>query len=120
MGTVRERGVGARVHFDDNAVRARGNRGARHRCDLVAQTGAVARVGDDRQVRELLHQGNRREIEQIARHRVEAANAALAQNHALVAFGENVLGAHEQISDRRRHAALEQDRLADAAGGTQQ
>ena len=43
---------GCGVHLDDDAVGAGGDRGARHRRHLVAEPGAVARVGDDRQVRE--------------------------------------------------------------------
>ena len=82
---------------------------------LSRKPGAVARIGDHRQMRQPLHDRDRRQVEQIARHRVEAANAALAENHLAVPFGEDVLGAHEQIGDRRRHAALEQHRLVDAS-----
>ena len=108
------------MHFDENAVGAGGDRGASHRRHLVAQAGAVTRVGDHRQMRQSLHQRDGRQVEQVARHRVEAANAALAEDHLIVALGEDVFGAHQQVDDRRRHAALEQHRLLHPADGAQQ
>ncbi len=108
------------MDLDDHPVGAGRDRGARHRNHLVAQPGAVARIRDHRQVRQPLHERNRREIEEIARHRVEAADAALAQNHLAVSLGEDVLRAHEKLGDRGRHAALEQHRLVEPSDGAEQ
>ena len=44
-----------------------------------------------------MHERNRREVEHVARGRVEAAHAALAENHLAVALGEDVLRAQQQI-----------------------
>ena len=44
-----------------------------------------------------VHDRNRRQVEQVARLLVEAAHAALAQDDVLIAFGEDVLGAEQQL-----------------------
>ena len=105
-----------RVHFDHDPVGARGYRGAGHGDHLVAQPGTMRRVGDDRQVRELVHHRDGREVEEVAGRRVEAADAALAQNHVVVPLGQEVLGGQEELLDRRRQAALQEHRLPGAAG----
>src|SRR4029079_19645042 len=50
----------------------------------------------------------------------ERANAALAEDDVLIAAGEHVLGRQQPLFDRRRDAALEQDRLPRAAKLAQQ
>src|SRR2546422_2340319 len=45
---------GIRMHFHHDAVSTRGDRCTRHRDHFVAQAGAVRRVGDDRQMRQLV------------------------------------------------------------------
>ena len=54
LRAVADRLLGARVHLDDDPVGARRGRGQRQRQHQVAPPGRVARVDDDRQVRELL------------------------------------------------------------------
>ena len=68
------------------------------------------------QVREPVHHGHRAQVEQVARRRIEAADAALAEDDLPVAFGQDVLRREQQLLDRGGEAALEQDRLAAAAG----
>lgn len=80
----------------------------------------MARVDDDRQVRQFLEHGHRREVERIARVVVKRADAALAEDDLLVAAGHDVLGAHEQLLERAGQAALEQDGLAQLAKLTQE
>ncbi len=108
------------MDLDEQAIRAGRDRGAAHRQYLVAQPGAVARIRHHRQVGQLLHQRDRREVEQVARRRVEAADAALAENDLAVPLGEDVLRAHQQVGDRGRHATLEQHGFADAPDGAEQ
>ena len=76
------------MDFDHDPVRPSRDRRARHRDHFVAQAGAMRRVGDDRQMRQLVHDRNGRQIEEIARRRVEAPHAPLAQNHVVVSFGQ--------------------------------
>src|SRR5437762_13649331 len=45
----------------------------------------------------------------------ERSNAALAENDIVVAPGEDVLGAHQKFFHSCRHAALQENRLADFA-----
>ena len=71
--------LGVGMHLDHEAVGTGRDRGARHRRDQVAAAGRVRRVDDDRQVREHLERGDRREIERVARVRLEGADAALAR-----------------------------------------
>ena len=58
--------IGIVVDFDKQAIRASGYGGASHRRYFVAATGAVRGICDDRQVRELLNDGNRGDIESVA------------------------------------------------------
>jgi hypothetical protein len=66
-------------------------------------------------MRELLEHRNRHQIEGEAIGGLERANAALAEDHLLVALLEDVLRRHQQLLERRREAALEQDRAAAAS-----
>jgi len=88
-----------------------GNRRARHRNDLVSQTRSVARIRDDWKVGQAVHNGNRREIQHVSRGGVEASDAALTQNHLVVAFRQHVFGAEQKIVDGRGHSALDHHRL---------
>ena len=74
------------MDFHHDSVGARGDRRPRHRDHLVAQTGAVRWVRDDRQMRQLVHDRNGGQIEEIAGCGVEAAHTALAQHDVVVAF----------------------------------
>ena len=94
LRAVAQRAFRARVNIDDQPVGAGGERGTRHRGDLVAPAGAMARVGDDRQVGHLMHHGDRGQVEQVARRRVKTAEAALAQDHLVVSAFHDVLGSH--------------------------
>src|SRR5262245_61560231 len=108
------------VHLDDQAVGAGGHRGAGHRRHHVAPSGAVARVGDDRQVAELADDRDRRDVEGVARRRLEGADAALAEDDVVVAAAQHVLGRQQPLLDRRRDAALDHHRFADVAELAQQ
>ena len=100
------------MHFYDEPVGSSCNGGPSHRGDILAKAGAVAGIGDDGEMRQFLNDRNGVQVEQIARRRVEAAQPTLAQHHLVVAFGEDVFRAQEQIGDGGRHSALEQHRLA--------
>ena len=56
--------------------------------------------------------GNDRQVERVPRRILERPDPALAEDHLAVALGEDVFGRHQQVFDRRAHAALEQDRHA--------
>ena len=58
-----------------------------------------------------MHDRHCGEIEHVSCCRVKAAHSALTQNDVVVAFGENVFGAQQQLVDGRRHPAFEQHRL---------
>src|SRR5262245_14624472 len=55
LWTVGKRVVRIVMDFDHQPIGAGRDRRARHRRDLVANAGAVARIHDDREMRELLH-----------------------------------------------------------------
>ena len=88
--------------------------------DLVPFAGAMARVGNDRQMAETLDRRDDAEVERVARVVGERADAALAQDHVVVAFRQDVLGGHQEFFERGRHAALEQHRFARPSGVAQQ
>src|SRR5437867_208702 len=114
-GRGRGRGRGAA-----RAATTSEKRNARHRSHLVPQTRPVARISDHWEMRQLLHERDRREVEEIARHRVEAPDATLAQDDLLIALGEDVLRAQQQIGDGGRHASFEQHRFSQPPRGAQQ
>src|SRR5437868_11647128 len=71
-------------------------------------------------MREFLDDGNRGDIQGVARVGLEGANAALAEDDLIISAGHNVLGGKQQLFESGRDAALEQDRLAHLAQLTQQ
>src|SRR4029077_6926333 len=77
LRSIRQCAVWLRVHFDYDSVRAGGDTRARHRNHLVSQSRAMAGIGNDRQMREPVHDRNRRQIEHVARSGIEATNTAL-------------------------------------------
>jgi hypothetical protein len=105
----------ARVDLDDDAVGPRRRRRERQRLDERALPGGVARVDDDRQVRQLAQHRHGHEVEREAVARLVGADAALAEHHLLVALLQHVLRRHQELLERGRQASLQQHRLAGAA-----
>ena len=69
------------MDFHQQAVRADRLRGAAKRTDPAPYPNAMAWIDEDRQVRSLAQDRNRRKIERVARRRLERANTSLAQDH---------------------------------------
>src|SRR5262249_27639057 len=86
-----------RVYFNDQPVGAHRDRPLRGGFDQASTAGAVRRIHDDRQVAQLIQQRDRRQIERVASHRLKCSNAALAQDHLVVAVGRDVLGGQQQF-----------------------
>ena len=72
------------------------------------------------QVAQPLHDRDGGQVEGVADHRLEGADAALAEDDLEVLLGHDVLGGVQPLVDRAGHAALEHDRLLGAAGLLQQ
>ena len=100
------------MDLDDEPVGPGGDGGAGHGSDFVAAAGAVRRFGHNRKMRELLHNRDCRDIHRVARVGLKCPDAALAQDHVVVAAGHDVLGRQQQLLDSRHNAALEQNGLA--------
>ena len=66
-------------------------------------------------MRELLHHRNGRQVERVAGVSLEGADAALAQDHIVVAAVHDVLSREQPLLDGGRGAALQQHRLAHLA-----
>ena len=113
LRAVGERLVGVGMDFDEQAVAAGGNRGARHGGNLVAAAGAVRGIADDGQVRELFDDGDGGDVHGVAGVGFEGADAALAEDDVVVAAGEEVFGGEQQLFDGGGDAALEQHGAAD-------
>ena len=77
-------------------------------------------IGHDGQVRELVNHRNRGDIHGVARGGLIGADAALAEDHVVVAAGHDVLAGEQQFLDGGGDAALEQHRLAYLAQFAQQ
>src|SRR5262245_21080946 len=111
LGAVAQRTIGVVMYFDEQAIASCRDRRARELRDHVPSSGAMARIGDHREVAELLHDRNRGDVEGVARGGLERANPAFAEDHVCVAAGEDVFGRQQPLFDRRGDAAFEQDRL---------
>ena len=72
-------------------------------------------IGDHGQVGELFEHRNGGDVHGVASRGLIGADAALAEDHLVVAAGEDVLARKEQLLDGGGDAALEQDGLADLA-----
>ena len=67
-----------------------------------------------------LHGGNDAQVKRVARVVGKGAHAALTEDDLVVAFAHDVFGGHEELVERGRHTAFDQDRLAGPAGFLQQ
>src|ERR1700739_2473917 len=104
------------VDFDEEGVGAYGDWGAREREDFVAFAGAVGGIDEDGEMTALFYGGDNGEVEGVAREIGEGADAAFAEHHVVVAFGEDVFGGHEEFVERGGHAAFEENRKLGTAG----
>src|SRR5262249_37399140 len=72
----------------------------------------MRRIDYDGQVAHLSQQGNRRQVQRVARGRLERADAALAQDDLVVSVAGDVFGRKQEFLDGRAHSALQQDGTA--------
>ena len=79
---------------------------------MKAPPRTVARVRDDREMAQLLHDRDRGDVEGVARRRLECADTALAEHDVVVAAREDVLGRQQPLLDGGREASLQHHRLA--------
>src|SRR6266851_7660889 len=103
LHSVREGFVGLMVDFDEKAIGTDGDSGAQQREHFVAASGSVAGIHENGKVAALLHRGDDRQIEGVARMVRESAHAALAEDHAVVALGKDVFGSHQEFVESGRH-----------------
>ena len=89
------------------AVGAGGNGGEHHRLHQVGFAGGVAGVHNDGQVSLFVDDGHGGQIQRVAGVLFKSADAALAQDHVLVAACHDVLGAHDPLLNGVGQAALE-------------
>src|SRR5438477_11109264 len=99
------------MYFDEEHIGTRCQGRPSHRRNLVAQPGAMRRIRGHWHMRKLGYDGNRRNVERIARVSFERANAALAKNHVVISAGHNVLGRKQQFLKGRSDATLKHYRL---------
>ena len=80
------------VHFDHDPIGPRRHSRHGHRGNQCRLAGGVAGINDDRQVSQLAQHRDGRQIQRVARVGFKGADAALAQNHLLIAFTHDVFG----------------------------
>ena len=88
------------VNLDLQAVGAGGGGGERHGLHVAGVAGGVARVRDDRQVREVVDHGDGVQVEGVAGARLVRADAAFAEYDVIVALAHDVLSRHEEFVHR--------------------
>jgi len=108
------------VNFDEEAIGASSDSGAGKRKNLVAFSGAVRGVDEDREMAAFLDGGNDGEIEGIAGEVGEGTDAAFAEHDVVVTFGKDIFGGHEKFVEGSGHAALEENRLFGASGALEE
>ena len=106
LHAVGEGFFGLVMDFDEEAVGANGDGGAGKWKNFVALAGAVAGIDEDGKMAALFYGGDDGEIESVAGEIGEGADAALAEHDVVVAFGEDVLGGHEEFVESGGHAAF--------------
>src|SRR5205823_1076461 len=114
LWSVAERMVGIVMHFDNQSVGANSHSGPRHGKHFVPLARSVTWIDKNRQMTEPLHGRYKAEIERVSRVIGKGSDPSLTKHNVIVAFAHHVLGSHEQLFQRGRHASLEQYRLASA------
>jgi len=108
------------VNFDEEAIGANRDRSARKRKNFVTLAGAVAGIDENREVAAFFDGRNDGEIERVAGEVGEGAHAAFAEHDVVVAFGEDVLGGHEEFVEGGGHATLEEHGPFGATGALEE
>src|SRR5256885_14564203 len=108
------------MDFDEQDVGPGSHRRSRHGSDFVANAGSMRRIRGHRQMRKLVDDGNRANVECVAGVGLESTNAALTQNYIVVSARHDVLGGKQQLFDGGGDAALQQCRLLHFAQFAQQ
>ena len=80
----------------------------------------MAAINHNRQMAEALDGRYQAQVEGVARVIGKGANAALTEDHVVVAFAHYVLGGHQEFFESGRHAALQQNGFAPASGTFEQ
>ena len=120
LAAVAEGGGGVGMDFDQQAVGADGDSGARERDDHVGATSGVTGVDEDRQMRFLLRHGDGTQVERVAAGVFEGADAPFAEDDLGIAMQADVFGGEEPFIDQAGNAAFQQDDLARSGGGGEQ
>ena len=68
-----------------------------HRRNELDFARCMARVDDDRQMRQLMEHRNCRQIERVSSVGIERADATFAEDDVLIAFGHDVFRRHQEF-----------------------
>jgi hypothetical protein len=94
------------VNFDYKAIGPDCDASPSQRCDHIRTTGAVGWIYDYWQMRDATNRWHGSKIERVACVWRESANTSLAQNHAIIALGHDVLGREKPFLEGSRHPSL--------------
>ena len=94
---IGRRMIGIGMHLNEQPIRTCRQRRERHRGNVIAFAGAVARIDHDRQMRQLLRRRDHRQIERVAAMVGEGPRAAFAEHDLIIPAGEDVFRGHEQL-----------------------
>src|SRR2546425_9585123 len=102
LHSVREGFVGLMVDFDEKAIGADGNSGARQREHFVAASGSVAGIHENGKVAALFYRGGDGQAVGVARMVRVRPYAALAEDHAEVPPVKDASRSHQDFVERAR------------------
>src|SRR5438105_3388677 len=108
------------MHFDDQAIRSRGDGGSCHRSDLVAFTGTVAGIDEYRQMTQALYRRNDAEVQRVTRVISKCAHTSLTQYDVVIAFTHDVLSSHQELLEGCRHTSFKKNGFLRAPSALQQ
>ena len=108
------------MNFDNETIGTGGDACSGDGRDECGVTRGMTRVDDDRKVRKFFEDGHGVDVGGVAGGGFKGADAALAQDDAMIAAVEDVFACHQHFFDGGRHAAFEEHRRAGIAEGTQQ
>ena len=78
------------MHFDNQSISTRRNRGFRHRRYQTPHSGSMRRICEYWQMRQFFHERHCRQVERVSCRSLESLNAAFTQDHVRVPTGEQV------------------------------
>src|SRR5215210_1066147 len=108
------------MYLNDQTIGANGHSGPGQWINEVVVTGSMRRVDYDREMRNAVNCRHDREIHGISGVVSKSSDPAFAKDHFVIALSHYVLSGQQELVERRRQSAFQQDRLSSLTGVLEQ